>query len=678
MKIGLLTLQNMYNPGVGVRTFAQKKVIEDYGIKAAVIHYHPFEKEIEIKEKPGFLRSLFGKNKDNAVSGISEDMKYFVRKNLDIQGDFSTFELFKSASLTVDGYLAGCGQPIFDLVDVSSENAIKDLQEDAARKASDPIFWLQKKEYNLIKRKAQIKEKYLCTYIEDLTNEKISYINKMASQMDLVVASNLPSGSFEREVAGYQIKDSGDLIGCMDQAQAVITDSYEGTALALLMEKDFVSVDAGELVRLLLKRFQMSTHAVKSDASPDKKLAVLKSLPKVRKHLTEVRTDALYAIEEAFQLTDNNVIVDCPTQLRKDECYGCFACKEVCPTNAITMQKDQKGFYYPVVNHDTCIDCKACVKACIRKSPQHVTYDENYPKVYAMLNKQEELRLGKSSSGAVFPELARYVIEQNGYVIGVKWDENMNPVSAVADTMEEAKKFSGSKYVKSEFNGMFPKVKELLKEGKPVLYTGVPCECAGLRSYLKKDYENLYICEIVCHAAPSPKVFSAYIDYLNKKFKTKVTNIQFRNKTVGWLGTESTMVITFENGKVIKANYRKNNYVRAFANDYITRANCTKCDYTYRKRVGDFTIGDFWGIREVFPDMFDDKGCSLFMVNTQKALGVFEKIKEHFEWRETNIEDGFKKNHVKPTRYRVQRVDFFNRFGKEPIDDLLGSFNDLR
>lgn len=254
----------------------------------------------------------------------------------------------------------------------------------------------------------------------------------------------------------------------------------------------------------------------------------------------------------------------------------------------------------------------------------------------------------------------------------------MQVVSAIADNLEDCQAFYGAKYAKSDFSGVFPKIKELLNEGKFVLYSGLPCEAAALKAYLRKPYENLLISEILCHASPSPKVFRKYVEYLGNKFNSEVTNFRFRDKSAGWLAQNNSIVVEFKDREPLKVNARRNNYYRSFAKDIIARPGCGNCSFVYKNRVGDITMGDFWGIQHSDPEMFDNKGTSVLMINTNKGEEAWKSISENFIYKESDLKTAFKYNHKKPIVIKDDRNEFFKKLDKEEINSLLESYNDLK
>lgn len=740
MKVGVITFHSAYNFGASLQTWALQKVLKNYGLETGVINYHPpvIDDLYDPIKKTGIKRPL--KIVKLAITNRDSLKRYyhyknFIQKNFDLIGDYKTYEELKNANLKLDAYITGSDQvwnsqhiggfdpayfldfvsngglkisyaasigrnyllpkykqdfknsvSTFDYVSVREKSAKPVIAEITDRKVEvvlDPTLLLQKEEYEAIKVKPEIKEPYIFVYMMEDNREVVQFANKISRALGIPIIQRRQRKIFKNEIGTCYTSDAGEFIGFIEQATMVITNSFHGTVFSTIYERPFISMlhsDTGSRTIDLLKSLGLSSHIVYDpNKFNDMDQFQITNAEALRERILELRAHSLAFLEKALSIEteEEDEYVKCPTAIRKDECYGCYACKEVCPTNAITMKADKEGFYFPVVDEKTCIQCQACVKACIRKEPQLIAESATYPVVYSAMNKDEAVRMG-SSSGAVFPALAQYVIENSGYVVGVKFDSSMRAVSAIADTMEDVKAFYGSKYVKSDIAGIFPKVKELLKENKLVLYTGLPCECAGLKSYLKKDYDNLLICEIVCHAAPSPKVLGKYLDYLTTKYKSGIKNLEFRNKKTGWETHKCSLVVTFENGKELSVNARRNNYFRAFQNDFISRLNCNKCQFTFKNRVGDFTIGDFWGIKEIDPEMYDEKGTSLVMINTEKAAGVWKEVSTQFVTKESNMTDAFKKNHKKPTKFKPERTELFDNLEEEPIDSLLLRFNDLR
>jgi len=357
---------------------------------------------------------------------------------------------------------------------------------------------------------------------------------------------------------------------------------------------------------------------------------------------------------------------------QKFTCYGCYACKEICPVDAITMIEDSEGFVYPQIQQDKCNQCDMCKNHCIYYQDITENKTNDYPLVYAGYHNNDEIR-EFSSSGGIFLALAREFIDNGGYVVGVAYDSNMEPKYMIADTMEECKKFSGSKYVRSNIDGLLPQIKELLDNNKKVLFTGIPCHVAGLKSYIGDNNKNLYNAEILCHSNPSPKVFKKYIQYLEDKFQSIVVDFKFKNKSRGW--NSPSVEIIFENNKRIVENGRYNNYNRAFQIGLIARPCCYNCEFVKENRAGDMTIGDFWGIEKTEPEWNDNRGTSLIIVNNDKGKLLLDKIVHKLVIIPKTMDEAFDKNHKWAITMKRERGEFFSKLDDENIDDLLFSYN---
>ena len=215
----------------------------------------------------------------------------------------------------------------------------------------------------------------------------------------------------------------------------------------------------------------------------------------------------------------------------KEDCCGCYACYNICPKECITMESDNEGFWYPKIDKDKCINCNLCEKVCpIINKPNSSLYEK---KSYAVFNKNEKIRL-ESSSGGIFSLLAEYVINNHGNVYGAVFDEDFNVKHVKINILQDINLLRGSKYVQSRINDIFKSIKFDLKNNKIVLFTGTPCQIAGLQSFLQKKYDNLILMDIVCHGVPSPLVWQQYINELKQNYKQNIKSIYFRDKSTGW------------------------------------------------------------------------------------------------------------------------------------------------
>lgn len=338
----------------------------------------------------------------------------------------------------------------------------------------------------------------------------------------------------------------------------------------------------------------------------------------------------------------------------KNKCNGCGVCALRCPKKAIEMIEDEEGFLYPKIDEKKCINCGLCRKIC-SNNPKKNTYKQ---KVYAAKNKDEKER-SKSTSGGIFKILSKKILHENGIVFGVKYNDKLEVIHSYARTLNDCKEFSMSKYVRSNINCSFEQVEVFLKEGKKVLFSGTPCQCYGLRNFLRRDYDNLILVEIMCHSNPSPKVFKLFIENIELNKNKKIERFYFRSKIRG-------PYAQFEDGSI----YEINSFNTAFNKMLISRPSCSECKFCDTNRKSDITIGDYWGIEKFFPNMQDDKGVSLLCINTKKGEEFFDKIKDELIYEESNIEDGFKYNHNCNLKYNKNREKFFKQLKNEKINNM--------
>lgn len=342
-----------------------------------------------------------------------------------------------------------------------------------------------------------------------------------------------------------------------------------------------------------------------------------------------------------------NFLVD-----KKKNCCGCSACMNICPKNAITMKEDKLGFVYPDIDDTLCVECKLCKKVC---AFQHINESNSPLKVYAASRKDKDLIM-KSASGGIFAVLAESVIADDGVVFGCSMEygnDHFSPEHIMIDCYEDLIKLQGSKYVQSKIGNTYNHVKKNLLSGKKVLFSGTPCQVAGLKSFLGKDYDNLFTVDIICHGVPSSAFFNAYIEYQEKKKKIKITEFKFRDKESGW---GLNVFMKFINNKGIEKNIRfpsyKSSYFLMFLDAQIYRESCYNCKYTCSHRPADITLGDFWGIAKEHPEALSSNGGNLDMqtgisaviLNTEKGILFFKNIKEKCDMYLSSFEKAEKYN----------------------------------
>lgn len=325
----------------------------------------------------------------------------------------------------------------------------------------------------------------------------------------------------------------------------------------------------------------------------------------------------------------------------KNRCSGCHACAAVCPKTCIAMVEDEEGFLYPKINESLCIHCGLCEKRCPIIHPIPIEKRESDIMAYAAYTKDNVLRM-QSSSGGIFSAIASYVIENGGVVFGAAFDDAFGVRHIAVDSVADLEMLRGSKYVQSTIGKAYQDAEKLLNNGRLVLFTGTPCQIGGLYGYLKKDYDNLITQDVICHGAPSPMVWQKYIAFSEKKNKTKLNTVSFRDKSFGW--KDSCMKLGFLNQSVKIFRITDDLFMRAFLSDFCLRPSCYHCHFKGENRMSDFTLGDFWGIEKVLPEMDDDKGTSLVIVNSIKAAKTWKKIQGKLTFKCVNANDALRFN----------------------------------
>lgn len=313
---------------------------------------------------------------------------------------------------------------------------------------------------------------------------------------------------------------------------------------------------------------------------------------------------------------------------KKNNCTGCSACYNACPVNCISMELDNEGFKYPVVNKEKCINCGLCTKICPQLSHDKEKNCSN--KVYVCTSRDEE-ELLNSSSGGIFSVLAKEILRDNGVVYGAGFNEQWKLLHKGINKQEDLCQLRKSKYIESEIGLIYKDVKANLIEGKKVLFCGTPCQVAGLKHYLQKEYDNLVLVDFICHGIPSQVVYKKYLEYIRKKIDddSNIKNIDFRFKRVSWEKYETK--IEFESGKVYNNVDCEDYWMKGFLQDIHLRPSCYFCINKGVDRFSDITLADAWGIREYSKALYHETGTSLVISHTQKgdSLLVNEMIKKN-------------------------------------------------
>lgn len=551
---------------------------------------------------------------------------------------------------------------------VREQRAAEIVKELIGRKAEvflDPTMLIPLEKWNQIADTADTKlpERFAVGYFLGIREK--TYMDYIQKEIGELVYVDLLNG----EMPEYLSFGPDHVVDAIRKAEMVFVDSFHGAVFSILFHKQFVVFERSESgqtmnsrLETLLKRFGLENRIftgsnVKNLRQPIDFSHVDEILANEKIRAQEFLNHAMQEIsklEKGKEETVKHIQIS-----RPEKCTGCTACSQACPKNCITMRSDGEGFVYPIVDEMRCVECGRCEMVCPvlhhdgGKAPQRVLAEKN---------KNEKIR-STSSSGGAFYELARDFIKNGGVVYGCALDENMVARHVCAESLAELEKLKNSKYVQSDMGNTMSQVRQRLLAGQQVLFSGTPCQIAGLCNYLGKDYDNLFVVDLLCHGVPSPKLFAEYLDYLKEQYNgSKPISVNFRNKQRGW--KRLYMEVKFDNGKrhYIYSGYDR--YESMFLNNLSLRPSCYECKFTKIERYGDITLGDFWGIGKKYPQWDDDKGISVVLLNTQKGVATYDRIANLFDGREEKLDTAKagQRTLYAPTRKHPNRDAFYKLY----------------
>lgn len=344
----------------------------------------------------------------------------------------------------------------------------------------------------------------------------------------------------------------------------------------------------------------------------------------------------------------------------QNHCFGCRSCEQVCPKRCINIKPSQEGFLYAYVQGDQCVHCGLCLKAC---PAQQTSSHRNKPqKVYAFRNRNTE-EIMHSASGGAADVAAKVVLQQKGIVYGAAYDDRF-VVKHIEVTDELGKeRLQSSKYVQSDTNDCYSRAKAALSGGRKVLFTGTPCQVAGLYAFLGEDHLKLFTLDLICHGVPSPLFFKKYLDHQRQVMNGDILYYDFRSKEKrGW----GTQYFIQTEAKTKTQALTLDRYGKHFMNGDCFRESCYQCPYSNIERVGDLTVGDFWGIVKSHPTFSSSRGVSSVFINTEKGQRLFEEMRDYAEVELATMAEGLVKqgNLIKPTERPQHRDDFYEEIDR--------------
>lgn len=351
-----------------------------------------------------------------------------------------------------------------------------------------------------------------------------------------------------------------------------------------------------------------------------------------------------------------------------DYCTGCGACEQVCPTKAISMKPvNEEGFLESVTDFEKCIDCNQCRMAC----PQNIKAKLNAPQQNLAVRDKDNEELKVSASGGAFAAAARVILSQGGAVVGAAYNDDLTVSHHIVDNLNDLPQLQSSKYVQSNTAGTFKEVKKMLRDGRTVLYSGTPCQIAGLKGFLRKDYDHLYTMDVICHGVPSPKLFAKYLEWLGGKMGGKIIYYDFRDKSTGWGLDYMTKTKT----KTKTMSCSLDPYYHHFLEGDTYRECCYRCQYCRKERVSDITIGDYWGIEKEHPSFYSTKGVSCLLINTDKGQNLWDLISNEFIFIDSTFEKVATANHnlKHPTERHAIRDHIYDHIDDMSVNDYFST-----
>lgn len=596
-------------------------------------HYSSYD---ELKQKPP-VADVYLTGSDQVFNPLDIQENYFLR-----YAPQNAVRASYAASMGISYIPDGCKNIFreylkdFDYVSVREKTAQELIKEEFGQEVTvnvDPTLLLTEAQWEKVAVENNFDKPYIFCYVlykPAWLNGWLKQLHKKTGKEIVVISSDAYRNIYHTKM----VRNAGprEMLGWLRNADFVISSSFHGVALSIANRKPFYAVvnpDAPARISDLLGIFGLENRII--DAEHDFILTNIDYEPVAKRQLQEQRRSFEYLKmlvehpEKHVEIRPKKQAVNGTISLIGDKCTGCKACGDICPVEAIAYYETDEGFQYPFIDDKKCISCGKCLKTCHVVDERENT-KENCTAYYGWI-KDSELR-NQSSSGGVFSALADYIIRQGGLVVGAYFDaEQKRVLHGSSDTIEIAK-FRRSKYVESELANVFPSVKSALAQGRKVLFTGTPCQCAGIRKRFGED-ENLILCDFFCHGVPSSKVFKEFLEEKEKRKKEKLIDYQFRTKEFGW--SHYGVATQYESGKIERTVGRCEFYFTSTMMDNLfLRKACYTCDKSMY-HYADITIGDFWGIHALEAAVNDNRGISAVVVNTPLGKEYLDAVAAKME-----------------------------------------------
>lgn len=506
-----------------------------------------------------------------------------------------------------------------------------------AQVVCDPTALLTREQWDhVLSQKKFTDEKYIfCYFLGNNINHR-EFANKVKKitgykivtlqHLDELVKDDIAFGDIKPYDVGPE-----DFVNLVANAEIVLTDSFHGTMFSIYYHRNFFTFSrfsdsnkgsTNSRVVSILDTLGLRNRHYTTKEKPESCLNCDIDWDEVDRKLFDFRSESLNYLQEVINKynlgSDKNSDVSIEKKEKKT-CTGCTACVHACPKKCIKMISDHEGFFYPKVDTTMCIQCGICSKVCPVDNKRKGI--EGY--AFAARSNSDAVRMS-SSSGGMFNAISSWIIKQGGVVVGARFNEAMQVKHVLVETHEDVKALQASKYVQSDLSNVFVQIKEKLEHGQYVLFCGTPCQASGLKRFLKKEYEHLFIADVLCYGVPSPGVFSEFVKFIEKKHDSKLKEFFFRDKSFGYASPNIKAV--FENGDVEQMTSDVKSFTKTFFSGVTTRPACFNCAFKTTDRETDITLGDFWTVGSVDKKMDDDTGATLLMVHTEKALNMIGQL----------------------------------------------------
>ncbi len=555
-----------------------------------------------------------------------------------------------------------------DYCSVREENTAQYIASFTGKKIEtvcDPVFLLEKSDYEAVSSKRLFKKDYVLLYSvvhnDELTAIAKDYADKYGIEL-IEICSAKDKNATHKQIVAY---GPSEFLSCFKYAKTVFTNSFHGTAFSLIFEKDFYIVDnkaGGSRITNLLGKVGLIERLISAPVSKD--FAPI-DYAASKKLLSEYVSSSKAFLDKALK-TDKK-------EFAGDACVSCGACASVCKLDAISLTRTTEGFQIATIDQNKCVDCGMCRKVC--PALNEVDKYQDAAEVYAF-KADDELRKNSTSGGA-FAALADAVIAQNGVFYGAAQLDDFSVAHIRGESSDDLTKMQGTKYIQSDLTACYAQIENDLKQGRKVLFSGTPCQVDGVKRFINVKNlpaENFFAVDIICHGVPSPAFYQAYIQWLEKEYGSNVTEYKFRSKKISWRG--SSCYAKLANDQELINDKKLCAFMNVYYSDNITRESCYSCPYTSKNRVGDLTISDYWGLEDLDKSFEDALGVSMILVNTDKGRALFEQSKG--EKIAGSIGAAKQPQLTKPTERPQTRDEFWIEYEKNGIQPLLKKHGGVR